>query len=145
MNIGSEKTLKDPKNLYLSSDKKEINLNNQNNNNKLKNLEKTNNGINQNQTESKQTNLTTQADTEANTIQNKTSNEDLIILPKNLSIGFNNHIKKFFTSDEKYINESTQKPHLFSFLNGTNKGNFHKHRSNYPIPYFIEPAELHRT
>ncbi len=69
-------------------------------------------------------------------------NEDLIILPNNLNMGYNNFDKINFTNDQKYINNTIENPCLFSFVNNTNKGNFYKNRKNLPIPYYIESKAL---
>jgi len=73
---------------------------------------------------------------------NNDNDDNKILLPKNLNTGFNHHIKKHSSSDNKYVNERADYPHLFSFINGTSKGNFFKNRRNFPVPYFINPESL---
>lgn len=78
-----------------------------------------------------------------NTKNNSSKNDDLVICPKSLLEGFNNNSTNCKTNDQKYIREANEL-HLFSFLNGTNKGNFQKNRKNFPLPYFIDPLSLQK-
>lgn len=64
--------------------------------------------------------------------------EDFILLPKNLALGFESQASRQNLSDDTRFIRETNHVHLFSFLNGTKKGNFYKDRKKYPVPIFLE-------